>query len=498
MKIGIIEILDRGPMHTIYAKAMRVNLASIMPQVLAVWCEEAGHEVFPAYYNGYENMMGELPKDLDMVFIGAFTQSALVAYALSRIFQKQGAVTVLGGPHARCYPEDAKLYFDYVCGFTSKELFFDLLKDHRANRPEGVYLEAAGQPKQLPGVKQRWKFIKPLLDMAPYLKIIPMISSMGCPYRCDFCIDADVPFQPVDYDCLKEDLKFLQTQVRRPIVAWHDPNFGIRFDEIMSIIEEASPKGRIRYIAESSLSLLTEENVKRLKKNKFMGLIPGVESWNEKSGKIKAGNSTGAARVEKVAEQLNMIFRYIPYIQANFVLGLDCDSGDEPFELSKKFLDLSPATFPGFSLLTAFGQAAPLNSIYKKEGRIVDFPFHFLDNTFAMNVRPKHYSWPEFYDHLISLQQYAFSKSLVRRRFFANRRLVPRVLNLLKAKSFEGEGKVRYFSRVRAALDNDITFRKFFEQETREVPEFFTLRLKRDLGPLYSVIEDSLLPKRFG
>jgi len=498
MKIGIIEILDRGPIHTVYAKAMRANLASIMPQVLAVWCEEAGHEVLLTYYNGYQNMMEELPKNLDMVFIGAFTQSALVAYALSRVFQKQGAVTVLGGPHARCYPEDAKLHFDYVCGFTTKELLFDLLKDHRANRPEGVYLAASGQPKQLPGVKQRWKFIKPLLDMAPYLKIIPMIGSMGCPYRCDFCIDADVPYQPVDYDRLKEDLIFLQTQVRRPIVAWHDPNFGIRFDEIMSIIEEASPKGRIRYIAESSLSLLTEENVKRLKKNKFVALVPGVESWNEKSGKIKAGNSTGTERVEKVADQLNMIFRYIPYIQANFVLGLDCDSGDEPFELSKKFLDLSPATFPGFSLLTAFGQAAPLNTVYKEEGRIVDFPFHFLDNTFAMNVRPRHYSWTEFYDHLISLQQHAFSKSLVRRRFVANRRLVPRVLNLFKAKSFEGQGKVRYFGRVRAALDNDITFRKFFEQETREVPEFFTLRLKRDLGPLYSVIEDSLLPKRFG
>ena len=31
-----------------------------------------------------------------------------------------GAITVIGGPHARCYPEDTARYFDYVLGFTDK------------------------------------------------------------------------------------------------------------------------------------------------------------------------------------------------------------------------------------------------------------------------------------------------------------------------------------------------------------------------------------------
>ena len=33
---------------------------------------------------------------------------------------RRGAVTVLGGPHARCYPEDAQKYYDYVLGFTEQ------------------------------------------------------------------------------------------------------------------------------------------------------------------------------------------------------------------------------------------------------------------------------------------------------------------------------------------------------------------------------------------
>ncbi|HSQ33055.1 MAG TPA: hypothetical protein VLN49_24545 [Gemmatimonadaceae bacterium] len=55
---------------------------------------------------------------------------------------------------------------------------------------------------------------------------------------------------------------------------------------------------------------------------------------------------------------MNLILRYIPYVQTNFVLGLDADSGSDPFELTKRFLDRTPGAFPGYSLLTAFGQAA--------------------------------------------------------------------------------------------------------------------------------------------
>ena len=62
-----------------------------------------------------------------------------------------------------------------------------------------------------------------------------------------------------------------------------------------------------------------------------------------------------------------MLFRsYIPYIQTNFVLGLDADEGAEPFELTKRFLNMTPGAFPAYSLLTAFGRAAALNLDYQR------------------------------------------------------------------------------------------------------------------------------------
>ena len=90
-------------------------------------------------------------------------------------------------------------------------------------------------------------------------------------------------------------------------------------------------------------------------------------------------------------------------------LGLDSDKGEEPFELTKKFVDLTPGAFPGYSLLTSFGQAAPLNLEYQQSDRVIPFPFHFLDNNHAMNIKPRNYSWTEFYSHIISLGEHTFS-----------------------------------------------------------------------------------------
>src|SRR3546814_12546312 len=93
--------------------------------------------------------------DLDVLFIGAFTRSAQTAYALSNLSRRGGAVTVLGGPHARCYPQDAAKYFDYVLGFTDKPLIADLLSHPAQQRPLGVQLKAARQPAAMPNLRAR-------------------------------------------------------------------------------------------------------------------------------------------------------------------------------------------------------------------------------------------------------------------------------------------------------------------------------------------------------
>lgn len=482
LRIGVIDLVSKGPNDTLWAKIMFANLASIMPQVVATWCEEEGHIVKMICYTGKEDLSKELPKDVDLVFISSFTQAALLAYSLSNYFRSKGTVTVLGGPHARCYPDDSIKYFDYVLGFTNKSTIAEVLNNCTTQGPEGKHLTSGKQPGSLPGVKERWKFIEPTLSKAPFIKMVPMIGSVGCPYTCSFCIDSTVPYQSLDFDVIKEDLRFLLTKFKKPLVGWHDPNFGIKFDHNMEAIASAAPSKSFRFIGESSLSILTEDHLKVMKDVGFGAILPGVESWYELGNKSRTSHIAGLEKVNQISEHINMMLRYIPYVQTNFVVGLDSDAGDEPFELTKRFIDKSPGAFPGYSLLTAFGEAAPLNLEYQRAGRVLPFPFHFLNNHLAMNLKPKNYEWVDFYDKLIDLTKYSFSKKALYRRFMATPDTTSKWMNFMRSVSWEGYGRINFFKMVRKHLIEDRSFRQYFEGETNQLPAFYKNIIQKDLG----------------
>ncbi len=166
LRVGVIDLVTKGPERGLYSRVMNANLVSIMPQVVAVWCEQQGHDVTFVCFTGYENLVDELPDNVDLIFVGAFTEAAHLAYSLSNVFRSRGAVTALGGPHARCYPEDAQKYFDYVLGFTNQSVIGDVLADCAPHRPIGVRIAASRQPAELPGTEERWKFIEPTLRKA--------------------------------------------------------------------------------------------------------------------------------------------------------------------------------------------------------------------------------------------------------------------------------------------------------------------------------------------
>ena len=492
LKIGVIDLVSKGPTNTLWARIMHANLASIMPQVTAVWCQQEGHEVILVCYTGFEKLDRILPSDVDLVFVCSFTQAALLAYSISNYFRTKGAVTVLGGPHARCYPDDAVGYFDYVLGFTHRTTIKEVLDNCVPHCP-GVTLSAPKQPQQLPGVKERWKFIEATLKKAPFIKVVPMLASVGCPYTCSFCIDSVVPYQQLSLELMQEDLRFLLTKFNCPVVAWHDPNFGIRFNETMEAIASAVPPRSFRFIAENSLSILTEDHMKILEQNGFQALLPGIESWYDMGNKSRAGHLDGEQKLNQVSAQVNMILRYVPYIQTNFVLGLDSDAGDEPFEFTKRFIEKSPGAFPGYSLLTSFGEAAPVNLQHQKDGRVLPFPFHFLDNHTAMNLKPKNYQWVDFYDRIISLTEYSFSKKAVFRRFAASAGFTAKWMNFMRAISSEGYGRIRFFKLVRKLLVTDRAFRSYFEGETNQLPLFYKDIIQKDLGPWWHWLPEGAL-----
>ncbi|WP_225421287.1 hypothetical protein [Sphingomonas parva] len=489
MRITVIDFAERGPTRDLFKRKMSPSFASVMPQAVAVWCEELGHQVHYLCYTGYEDVAAPA-RDTDMLIVGAFTLSAFTAYAVSNIYRRHGAVTALGGPHARCYPEDAARHFDYVLGFTTKAEIAEMLEERAPRRPIGRLLGAERQPRALPSLRQRWKFVEPTLAKAGPIKIIPMIGSFGCPYSCSFCIDATIAYQPLDFDQLQDDLRFAVSRVKRPLLGWHDPNFGVRFKDYMDAIEAAVPPGSTRSIAEMSMSLLGDANLERLRRNGFVGMLPGIESWYEYGNKTRTTRVSGAERVRQVADHVNRVLARIPFVQTNFILGLDSDLGREPFELTKRFIDLTPGAYPAFSLFTCYGRASPLNLELQRAGRINAMPFHFLDSNHGMNIVPKNYGWAEFYDHVADLTQHALGARGTMRRFAANPGVTARLFNLLRGVT---TGRPKYQAGMARRLREEPDLLAFLNGETRVLPAFFTGRIRKDLGTFWDALPPNSL-----
>ena len=101
-----------------------------------------------------------------------------------------------------------------------------------------------------------------------------------------------------------------------------------------------------------------------------------------------------------------------------------------------------------------------------------------------MNVSPRNYSWRAFYDQVIDLTRYSFRTRAIFDRFRATKGMTSRWLNVVRAVSTEGFGRLHYYKEIRARLDRDPQFEPFFTQESDQLPKFYSDKVTKDLGTL--------------
>jgi hypothetical protein len=58
-------------------------------------------------------------------------------------------------------------------------------------------------------------------------------------------------------------------------------------------------------------------------------------------------------------------------------------------------------------------------------------------------------------------------------------------MNVVRAVSSEGAGRLAYYTRVRALLDSDPMVRRYFERQSSDLPAFYGDQVRRDLGSLW-------------
>ncbi len=479
MHVGVIDLVsDAAPAaHTdrAYAHLFTKQLVSLMPQCVAVWCRELGHRVHYASYFGQTAPERLLPDDLDVLFVCCTTQASGLAYALARVYRQQGVQTALGGPHARSFPGDALRFFDFVVGHCDRSVLVDILDGH-VDPP--AHVSAASAPVELPGVSERIGEITSATFYAGRptpLSTIPVAASQGCPYACDFCIDARSRYVARDPEALAEDLRFLSDRFPSVLVAFTDPNFGVRFDETLVAIESACGGRPLRYLMEASLSILKTHRLERLRRSGCVYVAPGIESWFDYRHKAGFGSEEGAAKLDAVVEQFAELERGIGGVQANFILGADVDRGSAPFDLTRDFIRRRPDTFPTISIPTPYG-GTPLFERLRAERRVLEqIPFAFYGTPF-LAMRLRGYEALEYYDLLIGLKRAVVSRPVRRRRG-------PRGVRFVHALRRRGiRQELSQLSAIRDELVRSKALRAFHDGTSEELPRYYHLAFERKLG----------------
>ncbi len=483
MRVGILDILAlpaRHPADISYHLLITKQFASITPQAVAVWCRRLGHETFYAVYYGVGDARRLLPTDLDIVFIACYTQASAIAYALSLLYRKAGVRTVIGGPHAKAFPLDCLRFFDLVVKECDQSLIADILAGHFA---PGSLISSDQPFDDVPTVEERMLEIRasafywrkrPLV-----LSTIPMLASVGCPYQCNFCIDWKTPYRALASERLVADLRYLAKHYPGVFVVFHDPNFAVKFEQMFEALETLPPGERPPYMMECSLTVLRGERMKRLQETNCVLIAPGVESWADYSNKAGVGKQSGMEKAERVVAHFRLLADYVPYLQANFIFGLDSDMGDEPVELTKYFMEQTPFVWPALNIPVPFG-GTPLYDELLSSGRILKpMPFSFYYTPY-LTMALKHYDPVNYYEKLIELFSFASSPGLLKRRMKSTNNW--RVKLVHWARTASTRASLRNYRQILQQLQTNAHFRAFHEGRSERLPEFYHRHYEQMLG----------------
>jgi hypothetical protein len=492
LQVGIIELISDSVWQNwgtrYYGARFKRHYASIMPQVVAVWCQQMGHDVTYATYFGQQDPETLLPGQLDVLFVSTYTHASATAYALARLHGRRGALTVIGGPHARSFPSDCLRFFDLAVHDCDRELIDGILN---GSHERHQVVTSGRMLTEIPTVEERLPYIRKssLTEGRPPLAAnIGLLSSVGCPYTCNFCVDWDKPYISIAGDQLRTDLQFIAKRFPGVYVSYHDPNFGVQFDRTMDIISSLPESDRNPYVMESSLSILKGPRLKRLRETNCFYTAPGIESWTDYSNKTGVGRNGGREKLEGVITRLGEIHEFVPNIQANFIFGTDVDEGAEPVEMTKEFIRRVPYVWPTINIPTPYG-STPLYDDYLAQGRILkSMPFAFYYMPYLV-MTLKNYTPQEYYEKLIDIYSTANSYKLLGARVRSTPDYSLKVLYFLRAFAFKGIlGKLtRTLNRFR----DDEEFRNFHEGRTAKLPTYYRQLYTKRLGRYAELISEA-------
>jgi anaerobic magnesium-protoporphyrin IX monomethyl ester cyclase len=192
MKIRLIEPEPPG-MH-VYAK---VTLPRLGLPIIGATLKERGHDVLV-----YVPQMAPIDWDdvnsADLVGLSSTTSTATTAYEFADQLRERGVPVVIGGSHVTFMADEALEHVDYVArGEGGEELMLELIDALEGRRDlasvSGLSFHRDGEVVHN-ALRERCADLDtlPFPDLTllvgnEHLTTIPIMTSWGCPFACNFC-----------------------------------------------------------------------------------------------------------------------------------------------------------------------------------------------------------------------------------------------------------------------------------------------------------------------
>lgn len=231
-KKSIIFIEPSGSEANVFEKFMRQPLMGTL--YLGTILHNAGYHVRILNENIIPEPLDPYVLNADVYCITALTVSAIrarfLAQEIKRIHPK--ALVIIGGIHASLSPETFEGVADHIVYGEAESIIIDLVEGRCTERL--VYGSPMPDLNLLPLVNYS------LLEGGESMDIIPIMTSRGCPFDCNFCTVTKIfgkKFRMQSPQRVMEEIKHAISIFGERTVFFYDDNFTADRDRVRAICD---------------------------------------------------------------------------------------------------------------------------------------------------------------------------------------------------------------------------------------------------------------------
>jgi len=318
------------------------SLPLMGPVLLGTILKKGGHDVQIVS----ENMAEVKPADLDcdVLALSILTPTATRGYELAKMYRARNPKgrIIMGGIHASLLPDEALEYADTVVTGEAESIISDLINHGSSERvvagPRLDNLDSLPIPDFT------------LIRGHKKMGIIPVMTSRGCPFQCEYCSVTKMfgrEFRTMSLDNVERNLRDLKGKY----VFFYDDNLTVQPARTIELCERIiRSKLNIRWIAQARADIARNEKLlETMYKAGCLRLFIGFESINPAVLK----DYKKSQEVGEIQRSISVIHSKGIEIHGMFMFGSEHD--DKPvFKQTEQFCRKMRIDSAQFMILTPF------------------------------------------------------------------------------------------------------------------------------------------------